>query len=441
LKASTLLSLALLMAGACFAAAQEAQAPSKTEKPAAAPAGLPAELNQSMALAAEGKLLAAVAVLEGIDEPDSTTQQSLATLYSFVGDDAAARRAMDAALSRRATKRNAVPEGLVPESAMQAIVEAARRHRVVIINEWHHVPQHRAFIAELLPRLREAGFEYYAAETFSEDVPVLARRGYPKRTTGYYTQEPVFGQTVREAIALGFTTVAYEALFVTPGADMVDNINAREEGECRNLMARIFSKQPDARVIIHVGMSHAMETPQRSGDGRDIRWMACRLAEATGSELLTIDQTVHTERSREALATPQWRYAKEQGWLTEPIVLRQPDGACLVTGNYAGAVDLQVVHPPTKLVDGRPDWLTRRTGRVAVPVPEEIRADSERVLVEAFVASESDDAIPVDRVMLTPGEPRLPLVVPAGEYRIVVQDERGEEIARRAMRVELPRRD
>jgi hypothetical protein len=264
-------------------------------------------------------------------------------------------------------------------------------------------------------------------------VQELTRRGYAIRGTGFYTNEPVFGDVLREALAMGFKLVAYESTSDKSPADPVDAINSREAGQCRNLMDRLFAKHADARVIVHVGFDHVMERPRKLDDGREINWMAARLARATGINPLTIDQTMHTERGDASLTTPQWQQAFKNGWLGQAIVLNRRDGAFEVTGHFAGSVDMQVFHPPTKLIDGRPDWLVIGTGRAAVSIPEEIRTESARVLVQAFMQREREDAIPVDQVVLIPGEPRPKLFLKPGEYRMVIQDERGREILRRPL--------
>jgi hypothetical protein len=94
---------------------------------------------------------------------------------------------------------------------------------------------------------------------------------------------------------------------------------------------------------------------------------------------------------------------------------------------------MQVFHPPTKIVDGRPDWL--RIERTAVAIPDEIHPESGRVLVQAFADRESEGAVPCDQLMLTAGEPRPSLVLRPGDYRIVVQDESGKELSRQKLSV------
>jgi hypothetical protein len=192
----------------------------------------------------------------------------------------------------------------------------------------------------------------------------------------------------------------------------------------------VFAKDPDAKVVVHVGFDHAMERPRKLKDGKEITWMAARLARELGIDLLTIDQTLHTERGAIEFATPQWRQAIENGWLDNPIVVQREDGNFVVTGHFAGLVDMQLFHPPTKIVEGRPNWLVRMEGRTPVAVPGEIRAEKGRVLVQAFIREEGEDAIPLDQTLLVPGAARPMLFLTPGQYRVLAQDERGEEVYR-----------
>src|SRR5262249_35863660 len=158
---------------------------------------------------------------------------------------------------------------------------------------------HRAFAGLLLAGLRQKGFRYFAAETFDrEDMPDLAKRGYPTLKTGYYCVEPVFGDLVRQALRLGYAPVAYEHISDEPlarqaGADAVRRqIARREEGEARNLKKLIFDKDPRARVVVFAGYSHIRKVPQVSASGKEkveTKWMAARFKERTGIEPLSVD--------------------------------------------------------------------------------------------------------------------------------------------------------
>jgi hypothetical protein len=58
--------------------------------------------------------------------------------------------------------------------------------------------------------LREAGFTHLACETLAEDR-ALNERGYPTMTSSYYAKDPLYGDLLRRADALGFTFAMYEA--------------------------------------------------------------------------------------------------------------------------------------------------------------------------------------------------------------------------------------
>jgi hypothetical protein len=177
-------------------------------------AGPPDTVVEAMKLLDQGKDLAALGLLEALEEKDSGTAQMEATIRSFVGDEAGVRKLMEPVLEQADKAEGGpggyLPDGAEPADAVNAIVEQARNHQVVIVNEAHHVPRHRAFIAELARRLRDEGFSYYAAEGFGPATAELAERGYPDLTTGFYIREPVFGELVREVLELGYKPVGRE---------------------------------------------------------------------------------------------------------------------------------------------------------------------------------------------------------------------------------------
>jgi len=225
------------------------------EKPAAAPPG-PWEL------AGEGRYLAALALAErehAAQPRDPQRADQLGIMRSFVGDGVGALEIFEemngaappAVLDAAEAATLAACE---PRDALAEIVAAAKDRQVVILNEAHHVPLHRAFSLEVARALRKEGFEYFAAETFTRDIEALRKRGTPTRSTGFYSAEPAFGELIREVLALGYRPVAYETETPAPKGDSTDGINHRETEQCRNLVERIFRDHPKARVLIHVGI-------------------------------------------------------------------------------------------------------------------------------------------------------------------------------------------
>lgn len=278
-----------------------------------------------------------------------------------------------------------------PVDPLDVIVARAASARLVIINEAHHDPQGRAFIASLLGTLSDAGFTHYAAETFYPNVGAREPR-WPLMSDGFYASEPVFGLTIRRARALGLTFVPYEATVASgQGGDRRTRMEMREEGQARNLNERFLKAHPTARALVHAGHDHVLERPT-SEDFFGVETMASRLKRIGGTDPLTIEQT--------HFVSP----------IDRPVVCSLPQ-----TNERAALTDIVVALPPVELIDGRPGWRRKLTQK-PVAIPDVLRAPT-TAIVEARLAEEPGEAVPVDRLLVRPGE-TLPLLLAPGRYRV-----------------------
>ena len=137
--------------------------------------------------------------------------------------------------------------GYVAHPALDAIPELARGYRIVLLNEAHNIPLTRSLTVQLLSKLRQEGFDYFAAETLYENDTALPSRGYPIDASGFYTREPVYAEMVRTALKLGFKVIAYEATSDAGGSD------ARETEQARHINERVFKADPHARLVVNAG--------------------------------------------------------------------------------------------------------------------------------------------------------------------------------------------
>ncbi len=136
-----------------------------------------------------------------------------------------------------------------PRDALAAIVAAARDRQIVILNEAHYAPRHRAFSTLLAMALRQQGFEYLAVETLDNRTPgvseALQVRGYPLAEDGYYSKDPVFGDLLRRGLAAGFRVVSYEFTAFDADYEKLDGIQKqarRESGQAQNLLEKILAE-------------------------------------------------------------------------------------------------------------------------------------------------------------------------------------------------------
>lgn len=307
--------------------------------------------------------------------------------------------------------------------ALSEIVRRARATSIVVLNEAHHSPRDRAFALEVARALRPLGYSVLAAEAFQNkerdasspsSVERLATDGFVRLDTGHYTKDPVFADFVREAMAIGYRPVAYEQ---TPSqAPAGGGVEAREQAQADNLMAHIFAPDPKAKVLIFVGHSHVAEAPALKSTGGKAEWMAARLKRMTGVDPLTIDQTGLTDLSS-ATRTAHAEAARHVG--DRPGLLFDGDRP-LVLGQYAGVVDLEIIHPQRTYLYGRPAWLTR-IGRKPVDVPRDLLPKTGRRLIQAFAADGPADAVPLDQVLVTANSPIPKLMLRTKRVRYAAQ--------------------
>jgi hypothetical protein len=377
-------------------------------------------MNDVFQLTARNKLMPALVLLERLVEADPAALGAAAQTWAYSGDIATA----DAWFARSGPiPRGPAPDlsSARPEPAIEAIVRAARDKRIVIINEAHHAPRHRAFTHRLMLALREAGFTHFAAETFTPRMPALLEGGAPMVRTGPYIRDPVFADLVRQAAARGYGLVWYEMAFDqfgTADPTSLEAINFRELAQARNLKAALDA-DPAMRVLVHVGFGHVNE----AGGGAWVAF-AARLKALTGEDPLTIDQIEGTRQHDPAHDTPLYTaFVARFGEPAAPVAIGNDPARPL--GNFA--VDLSVIHPAQREIGGRLDWLAmdgyRKPHRLALaPL-------GERSLVRAFVVGEPAEAIAMDQILVAAEAREATLMLPAGDYRLVRQTEAGEDLA------------
>jgi hypothetical protein len=382
------------------------------------------------------------AVRAGQGDRRRLLDELLASEEAAVGRYHEAMRLVDGDFPAAPAGAGAELDGYEVRDAVRTVLELAARHRVVMINEAHHVPRHRAFAGLLLAGLRQKGFRYFAAETFNlEGMPGLAKRGYPTLETGGYCSEPVFGDLVRQALRLGYAPIAYEHISDEPPARQADaaavrrEIAQREEGEARNLKKLIFDKDPQARVVVFAGYSHIRKVPQVSASKKkkaEIKWMAARFKERTGIEPLSVDQTTVMEHADPKHEHPGYRLAVEKKLVGDrPVVLfNAKAGRYYVPAGDRGAFDLVVFHPRDAQRGGRPAWLRMGGYRKEVKVTGLPAApQGASLLAQAVVRGEdAATAIPVDQVEYRAGEPGPLLLLPRGAYRVRVVNAAGKVV-------------
>ena len=329
-------------------------------------------------------------------------------------------------------------DSLAMVSALDFVSSKAQGHQVIMINEEHRHSLHRGFLSKLLPVLYEKGFRYFAAETFASKDSLLNERGYPIQSSGFYTSDPVFSRLVRAAKMEGYKTVAYEFEGEFPSkASPEEKQEMREKGQAMNIIQRILEEDPTAKIVVFAGRAHIAEARTPS-----FGFMAWHFKELTGIDPFTIDQTQLSERFAEFDEPPIYRYLVEDRQPDEPVVFVNQN-----MNGWSGSqfYDLTVLHPRSFDISGRINWLNNDSlknisllaGNLNLQdvVSGSVFNVSGPLEVQAFKEGDAEDAVPLDIVLIKPGEKMRPLLLCPGNFLLKVRDSTGKVVAERKVEI------
>ncbi|MGB0133712.1 hypothetical protein [Dokdonella sp.] len=278
--------------------------------------------------------------------------------------------------------------GWKAEDAVDAIARLAKDRKAIFFNENHSYPLTRTVTVQMLKKLREEGFDTFAAETlYQTDMEALPGRGYAIDETGFYTLEPIYSEMVHEALKLGYRVVAYEALSNATA-------DARESEQAHNLKRDVFKKHKDARLVVNAGYAHIQEHGKYLGGSS----MAQHFERITDIDPLTIEQTMLIPHDKLTSDHPYYRAVMETLAPREPIVFVNAEGEPWTL--KPKAYDVSVFFPEEQLQRGRPTWLALGGERVPFSVSGRMCDNAYPCMVEARYDGEPDEAVPADRLVI-----------------------------------------
>ncbi len=297
-------------------------------------------------------------------------------------------------------------------NAIPELVDASRNARAIFLNESHGRSNTRAANLLIVQELAKKGFTHLALEAMSVEErsgscgsvvaadSKLTERGYANKTTGYYINDPIYGELVRIAVKSGLKVVGYDYTFGRP------TVALREEEQAKNI-ACILAEDGLARVIVIGGFAHISERDDHSVRGG---LMGARFKRMTGIDPVTVDTTVLLTLDENALETRD-----ATGPAGGPLLLKNKRHNRWAVDGYDYVVFVPSAKPRT---DPEPHWLTLGGHREKYMVPAPPCASIGGCLLEARRIHESEDAVPVDRCVFRAGSPPCPLFLPVGSLRI-----------------------
>ncbi|WP_417658527.1 hypothetical protein [Pseudidiomarina sp.] len=327
--------------------------------------------------------------------------------FSFMGNHQQALYAFDQR-QRNSEELNTAVKDLETHDAIKAISQAADSYQVVMINEAHHVTQHRVLTYRLLKRLWDKGFRYLALEALAEDAEDKLSKNYVYEKSGYYTNEPLFANLVLYARQLGFQLVSYDY-----GSDIGTGTEVRERTAVKNLREKVFNNDPSARMLIHVGYRHINEDS----------WLAHYLKEALKIDPLTVNQTEFTERSHVKHEPESYTWIIENHDFKNPVVLAEPDGT--YWSPAPKKYDVTVIWPRTEYRLNRPEWAS--LGQELTPVDIKWCEQHFPCTIEVYRVG-NEDEVPSDRIVVTEPNKQTGIFISEASRLVKVTDIQGKVI-------------
>ncbi len=366
--------------------------------------------------------------------------ETIAQQLSFVGNYKESLYYMDK-YSKKIKKRKKakITEEYKPKNAIKIIEAIADLNQVIFINEAHHAPLHRAFSIRLLKILYDKGFRYFSAETLNRSDSNLNRRGFPLvNDTGYYANEPLYGDLIRTALNLGYTVVPYEneipckkplttkdlLAAETNNKDFNwDCQNHREYNQALNLYNRILKKDPKAKIFVHAGYGHI----SKNGDDY-FTPMGEYFQEISGIIPFAIDQELMREHSSPEFENEIYKYIINKYKFNHPTILQASNNKIWVHKEFQGRYDMQVFHPRTIYIHGRPNWLSLNGSRTPYFLQDVNINGKFPYLVSAYIKNEGVAAVPIDQLILSNPNSHKALMLPKKDLIVIIRDKSGKII-------------
>lgn len=295
--------------------------------------------------------------------------------------------------------------------AADYIVAQAKQKQVVMINEAHHLPFHRAFVLPMLRKFYDAGYRYLAIETLGDST--INQKTYPDYETGYYTHEPLFGELIREALRLHFRLIKYESDARCDGKGK-DNqyCNRFRDSMMAVNLNKILKADPKAKMLIYAGYDHINE-----GSENGWKKMAQFFKEFTGIDPFTVELTRQVEHLYPQYNTAKFNAVNNLKHINVPVIAIQDNQPW-----HGDFVDATVIFPKYLILNKRPYYYS--ISGLRKPYDLAGLSVNNGDYVQAFYANEKPgNRIPADQFVA--GEGKRYLYLFKGNYIIEVKNAAG----------------
>lgn len=313
-----------------------------------------------------------------------------------------------------------------PHDARNIILSITKKTQVVQIQTSPLHPEYQMFILELLGEWYQQGFRYIGLEKI-KNINSILDLGYPTLENGDVFQQPIFGEIIRQGQLAGFQFFSLspsesqlqKAMTILKKQKFNSGNQSKEEAAVYWAGAmninRILKKEKNAKILLITNDI----TETKSGNPSTIANWLKRYSQIN---LLSIGQTNIYDPCRGS----QNPILKRMN-ISKPTIL-QKRNIILVPyeREQKQAVqthDIHVFHPRNTFPNNRPNYLSKTGVRRLSQLNIDKFNMSYPCLVMAYKKGEDvNKAIPIDVIELSDNHDVTPMILPNGDYEIVLRD-------------------
>lgn len=294
-------------------------------------------------------------------------------------------------------------------SALDILDSLSKINQIIILNEEHNNPKYRISTMNLLQIFYNNGYRYLAVESLNALDSNINDRKYPLMfKTGYYIDEPCYGEMIRVALKIGYKLISYESQNF--------DINMRQMNQAKNIYNKIFTQDENAKVLIHCGYSNGLD---QKLEYSSFQLMGYHLHNISGINPLVINQIIgekkDTQQERKDYAFSENKYNYK-----EPVIFKNANNKFWA---HMSDGDIVMFLPKSSYKKGRPDWLFSQSKIEYFPNLKNIKTFP--CLIRAFYELEGTESVPADQYEYEDYQD-IPLILKKGNFIIQYLNTEGQ---------------
>ena len=316
------------------------------------------------------------------------------------------------------------------KNAASFILEKTKTQSVVFLQTQPEYSNQLVFAYELLEKMYDQGFRHLGFQNM-ENIQSLSNSSYPILKLGQPFQHPIYGSIIRKAKALGFKIFTYG-----PSADQIskatkilkkDNFKLDAVAQKRAAIKwaaamninRVKQQNPKDKILL----LHSIFNKEEK---ENVKTLLSWFQKFSKQDALVIHQTsINSKCSSKKIFAQKINSNQPSILIKGKKVFNTTFFIKKEENKIGNQSDILVFHPKDKLTKNRPNHLLMNGKRKHFSLNIDKYKMNYPCLIYAYKDGENiDNAIPIDIIERSDNQDLTSLVLPPGNYNIVLRDKK-----------------